>query len=178
MPSYEYKAVTPSGEVVTEVLEAANEQNVSKEIYHKGYRPVSIKVRKEEKSIASGGVFAKKIKTDEIILFTRELVTLLRAGVPMLTALEALSSQSTKEMGEVLNQVYVDVMSGKSFSQSLDKHPKVFTKIGIKFILYGKNINRKDIERAIELSQTKYCSASAMLRHSAQIETCYEIKEK
>jgi MSHA biogenesis protein MshG len=138
MPSYEYKAVTPAGEVVTEVLEAASEQTVSKEIYHKGYRPVSIKIRKEEKSIASSALFAKKIKMDEIILFTRELVTLLRAGVPMLTALEALSSQSSKEMGEVLNQVYVDVMSGKSFSQSLDKHPKVFTKLYVNSVYAGE----------------------------------------
>jgi type II secretory pathway component PulF len=137
MPSYEYKAVTPTGEVVTEVLEAANEQTVSKEIYHKGYRPVSIKIRKEEKS-ESSGFFSKKIKSDEIILFTRELVTLLRAGVPMLTALEALSSQSSKMMGDVLNQVYVDVMSGKSFSQALDKHPKVFSKLYVNSVYAGE----------------------------------------
>ncbi len=137
MPSYEYKAVTPTGEIVNEVLEAANEQTVSKEIYHKGYRPVSIKMRKEGKS-ESSGLFTKKIKADEIILFTRELVTLLRAGVPMLTALEALSSQSSKMMGDVLNQVYVDVMSGKSFSQALDKHPKVFSKLYVNSVYAGE----------------------------------------
>ncbi len=137
MPSYEFKAVTPTGEIVNEVLEAANEQTVSKEIYNKGYRPVSIKMRKEEKS-ESVGLFSKKIKSDEIILFTRELVTLLRAGVPMLTALEALSSQSSKLLGEVLNQVYVDVMSGKSFSQALDKHPKVFPKIYVNSVYAGE----------------------------------------
>jgi type II secretory pathway component PulF len=138
MPSFEYKAVTPTGEIITEVLEATNEQTVSKEIYNKGYRPVSIKMRKEEKSGVGGGLFSEKIKSDEIILFTRELVTLLRAGVPMLTALEALSSQSSKLMGEVLNQVYVDVMSGKSFSQALDKHPKVFPKIYVNSVYAGE----------------------------------------
>ena len=57
-------------------------------------------------------------------------------------------------------------------------HPKVFTKIKIKFIIYGKDIDKKSVERAIELSEAKYCSASAMLKHAAQIETSYEIKEK
>jgi putative redox protein len=55
------------------------------------------------------------------------------------------------------------------------EHPKVFTKIKIKFIIYGKNINEKNVQRAIELSETKYCGASAMLKHTAQIETSYSI---
>jgi len=56
-------------------------------------------------------------------------------------------------------------------------YPKVFTKIMIKFILYGKGINPQDVERAIELSETKYCSASAMLRKTAHITTEYEIRD-
>jgi len=142
MPSFEYKAVTPSGSIVTETIEAANEQGVSKEIYRKGYRPIAIKKKKESKvssqGSSSGGLFGKKIKTKEIILFTRELVTLLRAGVPMLTALEALSSQSSKQMGEVVNKIYVDVMSGKSFSQALDMHPKVFSKLFVRSVHAGE----------------------------------------
>ncbi|MCJ7813178.1 hypothetical protein MUP95_07680 [bacterium] len=54
MPSYEFKALSPAGKVVNEVLEAANEQVVSKEIARKGYRPVSIKMRKETKESAAG----------------------------------------------------------------------------------------------------------------------------
>jgi len=140
MPTFEFKAVNPTGQVVTEVLEAANEQAVSREIYNRGFRPISIKSKKVAKEAESGGggMFAKKIKTDEIVLFTKELVTLLKAGVPMLTALEALASQSSKTMGVVLNQIYVDVMSGKSFSQALDRHPKVFSKLFVNSVHAGE----------------------------------------
>lgn len=140
MPSFEYKAVAPSGQIVTEVLDAPNEQSVSKEIFSKGYRPVAIKKRRETKVSTGGGVvlFQSKIKTEEIVLFTREVVTLLRAGVPMLTALEALSAQSSKNMGEVLNKIYVDVMSGKSFSQALGQHPKTFSKLYVNSVYAGE----------------------------------------
>ena len=59
-----------------------------------------------------------------------------------------------------------------------EEYPKVFTKIKIHFKIYGKNINSKDVERAIELSETKYCSASEMLRKTAEIVTTYEIIDK
>jgi type II secretory pathway component PulF len=139
MPSFEYKAVTSSGQVVTDTIEAANEASVSKEIYKKGYRPVSIKKKKTAENVSSSSaLFQKPIKTAELVLFTKELVTLLRAGVPMLTSLEALSSQSTRQMGEVLNKIYVDVMAGKSFSQALDQHPKVFSKLYVNSVHAGE----------------------------------------
>ncbi len=144
MPSFECKVVTATGKVTTEILEAPNEQVVSKELFKRGYRPVQIKKRKEVKEASGSGgggggsLFGKKIKTDEIILFTKELVTLLRAGVPMLTALEALGSQSKNLMGEVINKIYVDVMSGKSFSQALDQHPKIFSKLYVNSVRAGE----------------------------------------
>ncbi len=138
MPSFEFKAVSPTGQIVNEVLEAANEQVVSKEILRKGYRPISIKKRKEAKGGGELSLFQQKIKTEEIVLFTKEMVTLLRAGVPMLTSLEALSSQSTKAFGVVLNKIYIDVMSGKSLSQALDQHPKVFPKLYVNSIHAGE----------------------------------------
>jgi len=140
MPAFEFKAVTATGEVITDVIESANEQAVTREIFNKGYRPISIK-KSKSKSGAGGGkvdLFAKKIKLEEIVLFTKELVTLLRAGVPMLTALEALGSQSSPQMSEVLNKIYVDVMSGKSFSQALDAHPKVFSKLFVNSVYAGE----------------------------------------
>jgi len=56
-------------------------------------------------------------------------------------------------------------------------HPKVFTKIHIKFIFYGNGIKKQNVERAIELSEEVYCSASAMLKKTAEIKTSYEIRE-
>jgi MSHA biogenesis protein MshG len=135
---FEYKAVTPSGQVVNETVEAPNSQKARSEITKKGYRPLSIKETKGNVGNMEIKLFAKKIQTEEIVLFTQELVTLLKAGVPLLTSIEALSSQSSKEFGEVLNKIYVDVMSGKSFSQALDAHPKVFTKLYVNSVRAGE----------------------------------------
>jgi putative redox protein len=59
-----------------------------------------------------------------------------------------------------------------------DEHPQVFTKIHIEFVFYGKDIQPKDVERAIELSQTKYCSATAMLQKAVEITHSYVIKNE
>jgi len=57
-------------------------------------------------------------------------------------------------------------------------HPKVYTKIHIEYIVYGAGIDPRAVERAIELSETRYCSASAMLRQVAEITNSYRIIEE
>jgi putative redox protein len=49
------------------------------------------------------------------------------------------------------------------------EHPKIFTKIQLIYKVTGKNIDRKDVERAVDLSETKYCPAQAMLEKTAEI---------
>ncbi len=136
MPSFEYKAISPSGQVLVDVMEAANEQSVTRELFRKGLKPVGVHAVRAAKKGA--GLFKPRIKTTELVLFTRQMVTLLKAGVPMLTALEALASQSSKNMGEVLDSLYVNVMSGKSFSQALDMHPRVFSKLYVNSVFAGE----------------------------------------
>ncbi len=57
-----------------------------------------------------------------------------------------------------------------------EEHPQVFTKIHIEYVFYGDEIKKEDVERAIELSQTKYCSVSAMLKKSVEISHSYRIE--
>lgn len=58
-----------------------------------------------------------------------------------------------------------------------DEHPQVYTKIDLEYVFYGKNIPIDTVERAIELSQTKYCSVTAMLQKSVEITHHYRIVE-
>lgn len=58
-----------------------------------------------------------------------------------------------------------------------DEHPQVFTKMQLEYVFYGKNLPEKDIERAIDLSLTKYCSVTAMLQKAMPIEHSYKIVE-
>ena len=62
-------------------------------------------------------------------------------------------------------------------AERAEEHPKVFTKIHLSFLFTGKNIKEKDVERAIELTHTKYCPVWAMLKDSVEITHSYEIQE-
>ncbi len=59
-----------------------------------------------------------------------------------------------------------------------DEHPKVFTSINIEYVFYGKDIKVNDVERAIELSQTKYCGVTKMLEKAVKISHTYKIIEE
>lgn len=58
-----------------------------------------------------------------------------------------------------------------------EEHPKVYTKMNIEYVFYGKDIKAADVERAIELSQTKYCGVTAMLEKAMEITHSYRIEE-
>jgi len=62
-------------------------------------------------------------------------------------------------------------------AEQSDEHPQVYTKINIEYLFYGKSLNTNDLERAIELSQTKYCSISAMLKKAVEITHSYKVVE-
>jgi putative redox protein len=59
-----------------------------------------------------------------------------------------------------------------------EEHPQVFTKLDLEYVFYGKDLNIKDIERAIELSLTKYCSVTAMLNKAMEINHTYRVVDQ
>ncbi len=60
-------------------------------------------------------------------------------------------------------------------AEMTEEHPKVFTKIDLEYVFYGDNTAEKDVERAIELSETKYCGVTAMLEKALEINHTYKI---
>ena len=60
-------------------------------------------------------------------------------------------------------------------AEMTEEHPKVFTKIDLEYVFYGDNIKEKDVERAIDLSQTTYCGVTAMLEKVLTINHTYKI---
>ncbi|MGC9399388.1 MAG: OsmC family protein [Anaerolineae bacterium] len=65
----------------------------------------------------------------------------------------------------------------KVSAEHADHHPKVYTEIHVEYLIYGKGVEPQAVERAIELSETKYCSASAMLSKAVEITHSYRIVE-
>ena len=99
---------------------------------------------------------------------------------PMELVLIALGSCSGSDIVSILKKKKV---SYESFEINIaadrqDTHPKIFTKIHLDYIFFGKNIPEKDVERSIDLSQNKYCPVNAMLSESCKITYSYQIKEK
>lgn len=97
----------------------------------------------------------------------KELILISLAGCTGSDVASILSKKKVKLEGFEMN-ITADVA---------DEHPQVFTKINLEYVFYGKNLPVKEIERAIELSQTKYCSVTAMLQKAMPIEHSYRIIE-
>ena len=99
---------------------------------------------------------------------------------PMELLLIALGSCTASDVAAILNKKRVKLDGFKVVveGERAEDHPKVFTKIHIDFIFYGKNLEKKHLERAIELSQGKYCPISAMLEKTVEITYSYKILEE
>ncbi|AFH50111.1 Putative redox protein [Ignavibacterium album JCM 16511] len=98
----------------------------------------------------------------------KELILISLAGCTGSDVASILSKKRVKLDGFEMN-ITADVA---------EEHPQVFTKIHLEHVFYGKNLPVKELERAIELSQTKYCSVTAMLQKAMPIEHSYRIVEE
>jgi putative redox protein len=72
-------------------------------------------------------------------------------------------------------RAYYDNLEIRIDAESSDTHPKVYTKIHLEYIFTGADLNEKDVERAIELSQNTYCAVTAMLKNSVEISHSYKV---
>ncbi len=127
MPVFEYKAINEFGKTVTGTMDAENAGIIQDYLDAQNFMPVKIKEKKSSNFEINLFSKKKKIKQEEIVNFTKQLVTLLKAGVPIISSLEAISEQAENpEFKNVLTQVHDSVERGSSFSDSLAQHPAVF----------------------------------------------------
>jgi putative redox protein len=102
------------------------------------------------------------------------------ASHPMELMLLALGSCTGCDVVSILQKkkVSVDDFEIHIDAERTEEHPRVFTKIHLEFVFVGNGLNPVHLERAIELSQQKYCPVSAMLRPSVPITTSFRMVEK
>ncbi len=100
------------------------------------------------------------------------------AARPMELLLMGLGGCTSMDVLAILKKkrIHLDHYECELEAERAGEHPKVFTRIRIKYIFYGDQIPREAVERAIELSENSYCSASAMFRKTAEIISEYEIR--
>jgi type IV pilus assembly protein PilC len=127
MASFNYTAREAStGKETSGVLEAASEQAAVASLLNRNMLVLSI----EEKSVKKSGAAGGSVPLQDIVVFTRQLATMIDAGLAMVQSLQALAEQTAnKVMRDIIKDVCSRVEGGDNFSESLRKHPKVFPKL-------------------------------------------------
>ncbi len=146
MASFAFRGRDASGQVVQGVLTADTAGAVADQLFERGVTPIEIR---SAPSSASGGdelafsFFQPKVEHIDVLLFSRQLHTLMRAGVPIMRALAGLQESSTNPaMREVLQDVRESLDSGRELSVSLARHPKVFSPFYVSMVRVGEMTGR------------------------------------
>ena len=140
MNTYQYRARDKAGKLVTGQMGAESESAVAAKLEQMNYIPVDIKKTAAEKS--AGDIFSKftqRVKFTDLNMFTLQLYTLQKAGLPILTSLFSLKEQSTsKSLKNVIDHLRKDIEQGSRLSDAMAKHPQVFNGLYISMVRSGE----------------------------------------
>ncbi len=135
MPKFVWEGVTRSGETRKGTMEAPDEEAVYQRLASQAVTPKKVKRAPREINIQIG----TGVKTRDLLIFTRQLATMIDAGLPLVQCLDILSSQTeNKAFAKILTNVKQTVESGATFSEALKKHPKVFDELFVNLIAAGE----------------------------------------
>jgi general secretion pathway protein F len=144
MPFYQYKAVTPAGEVQEGVLEASSTPAAVGRLQSMGLIPIRAEEAGVAKAATAPGVrkplFARKsINQDDVGIVTRELATLLKAGLPLDRSFEILINlAASPRIAELVSKIRNDVRGGASLSKALEAQKGVFSRFYVNMIRAGE----------------------------------------
>jgi MSHA biogenesis protein MshG len=143
MPNFAYKGRNAGGQLVEGVLEGATSGAVADIMLGQGLVPVEIRESKASaaKSSASAGIvlFKPKVTHIDILLFSRQIHTLLKAGVPIMRALGGLQEAAINPaMKDVIQDVRESLEGGRELSAGLARHPRVFTPFYLSMVKVGE----------------------------------------
>lgn len=144
MKKYNYEARdSASNKIVKSVVQAESENAAAKLLTTQGFVPLKIELQDDKT-----GFFAKlsgRITTKDKVVFTRQLATLIGAGLPLSQSLRTVQEQTTnKRMQEIVQEVISDVEGGKSLSDSFAKHPEAFNKVYVALVAAGETSGTMD----------------------------------
>ena len=158
MLNFQYSALDARGEAKTGVLQAASQAEAIQELRSQGLYPTEVveagsgaakaaakgasaksKSKGKAAKKAAGSLQGKKIKPKVLMIFTRQLATLIDAGLPLLRGLTVLGKQEPNPvLRDTINSLAESVQTGATFSESLSQHPKIFNKLFINMVKAGE----------------------------------------
>jgi type IV pilus assembly protein PilC len=133
-----YTAKNNTGEVKQGFVIAVSQEKAESLLLENGYTIINIKVQAENQ-FAKLNPFRKHVSYKDVVLFSRQLSTLIGARVPILQSLRILDEQITsKQLSHVVRDMIVSVENGESFSLALSKHPDVFGNVYVSLVRSGE----------------------------------------
>ena len=140
MPTYSYKVRNQTGEIISGVIDAPTTDAVAEQLFSKGYTPVKIEAEEEAKShIEKGWQIFDKVKDEDLIVFSRQLATLVTAGISFIRSLDTLAEQTkSRKLRKIIEEIRREVEKGSSFSDALARFPKVFSPLYISMVRVGE----------------------------------------
>src|SRR5215218_6587220 len=137
MALYTYRALDPQGEIVQDKTEGSGEMAVAYELRQQGLMVIDVK----EQSVANKDILApfKGIRLKDLVVFSRQLATMINARLAIVRALYVLSEQTENpKLKDVVIAVRKDVEAGLSLSEALEKHPDAFSRLYVEMVKAGE----------------------------------------
>jgi type IV pilus assembly protein PilC len=135
---FTYRALDhESGEILQDQVEGSNTVAVAITLKQQGLYVIDVK----EQNVGQKDLFApfKKVKLRDLVVFSRQLATLINAGLPIVRAFYVLTEQTEKkQLKDTIDYVRKDVEAGLSLSEALEKHPKIFNRLYVEMIRAGE----------------------------------------
>jgi type II secretory pathway component PulF len=140
MPTFQYKAKTRAGEVVSGSLAAGDRRAALAELGKLGFFPLAVDSAEKEAGGKNGAKsFKGRVKPRDVLMFTQQLSSLLRSGMSLSKALDTLERRTQKKaLAAVLGDLRSGIVQGESLSDSLSKHPEIFSRFFVNLIKAGE----------------------------------------
>jgi len=133
-----YKAKDSSGKIVSGELDAADQRAAVDRLRAMKLALLTIEEQKEESLLARLNPFRARVKNKEVVIFSRQLSTLVSAGVPLVQGLAILEAQASPVFKPVVSAIKADIESGLGIADAMKKHPQVFSTLYVSMIRAGE----------------------------------------
>jgi general secretion pathway protein F len=152
MPVYDYSALDAKGKTITGIIDADGMVAARQKIRTAGHYPVQLRevkdgaTEKRERSSFSFSQYFSRVRPSEVAILTRQLATLISAGFPLVSALEALLAQfPSPSLKKMVAKVRGAVVEGTSFADALNGFPSAFSKVYVNMVRVGETSGTLEI---------------------------------
>ncbi len=149
MASFRFKGRNSSGKIESGMIEASDEMSVARLLNNQNIIPITISLSGEniDKSTTKNtsiSFFTPRVTLDELVIFSRQMYSLSKAGIPMIRAVSSLTTTRSLRLKLALQDVISSLEKGRTFSSALTQHPKIFSRLFISVVHVGESTGRLD----------------------------------